>query len=71
MGNRRKEYCFAFIPTYIGGNLIWWKWYLKIYQYKDVDIIHCDSTNLTERCTITPGYKEWVLIDKKIIDDNK
>jgi hypothetical protein len=71
MSNIKKKHCFAFLPTYIDSSLIWWKWYLKIYQYKDISIIQCETTSFSERCGISPGYKDWVLIDKKIINDKK
>ncbi len=67
--NLKREYCYAFFPTFVGGKLIWGKWYYKIYQFKEVDIIQCNTTDTQERCTLAPGYKKWVLIGKELYDN--
>lgn len=67
----KRRYCFAFLPTVVGGRLVWWVGYHKIYSLKEIDVIQCDTTDPRERCTTTIGYKKWVLIDKKIISVKK
>lgn len=66
VGQLKREYCYAFFPTFVEGKLIWGKWYYKIYQFKDIDIVQCKTTDPTERCTLEPGYKKWVLIGKQL-----